>query len=180
MKRFIALLRGINVSGQKKIKMSELKSLFEDIGFQDVETYIQSGNVIFSSKENIKSKLESKIAKAIIKQWGFDVQIFILDPGDIDYVLKTNPFIKKEKGIERLYVTFLSDKPTKENIQKLNSIESSPDEYQIDKNLVYLFLPNGAGKTKLSNNFFENKLKLVGTTRNWKTIKALSERAQLQ
>jgi len=180
MKRFIALLRGINVSGQKKIKMSELKSLFEDIGFQDVETYIQSGNVIFSSKENIKLKLESKIAKAIKKQWGFYVQIFVLDTGDIDYVLKANPFIKKEKGIERMYVTFLSDKPSKENIQKLTSTDYSPEEYQIDNNLVYLFLPNGAGKSKLSNNFFENKLKLVGTTRNWKTIRTLSERVRLQ
>jgi len=175
MKKFIALLRGINVSGQKKIKMSDLKSLFEEIGFQNVETYIQSGNVIFSSKENSGEKLKSKISSGIKRKFGFDVQIVILAPKEIEYTFKNNPFIKKKKEIERLYVTFLSNTPSKENIQKLNSIDYSPEEYIIDEKLIYLFLPNGAGNAKLSNNLFENKLKLNATTRNWKTVKTLSE-----
>jgi len=79
-----------------------------------------------------------------------------------------------------LYVTFLSNAPSKENIQKLNSIDYSPEEYIIDEKLIYLFLPNGAGNAKLSNNLFENKLKLNGTTRNWKTVKTLSELISIQ
>lgn len=83
MKKFIALLRGINVSGQKQIKMSELKSLFEDTGFQNVETYIQSGNVIFSAKEKSPEKLEQKISSAIKTKFGFDVQVIALTPDEI-------------------------------------------------------------------------------------------------
>lgn len=175
MKKFITLLRGINVSGQKIIKMSELKLLFEDIGFQNVQTYIQSGNVIFYSNEISIDKLEIKISSSLKNKFGFDVQVIILSPGEIEYALKNNPFIRKKKEFERLYVTFLSDAPSKENIQMLNSIDYSPEQYKIDKKLIYLFLPNGAGKAKLKNNLFENKLKIFGTTRNWKTVMALSE-----
>ena len=175
MKKFIALLRGINVSGQKKIKMSELKSLLEKAGFQDVITYIQSGNLIFSSNEKSGEKLVKKISSEIKRRFGFDVQVIILTLKEIEYTLKNNPFIKRKKESERLYVTFLSNIPSKENLQKLNSIDYSPEEYKVDRNLIYLFLPNGAGKAKLNNNLFENKLKVDGTTRNWKTIKTLSE-----
>jgi uncharacterized protein (DUF1697 family) len=178
MKKFIALLRGINVSGQKKIKMSDLKLLFEEMGFKDVQTYIQSGNVIFSSKEISVDKLELKISSAIKRKFGFDVQVIILSQEEIEYTLKNNPFIKRKKEDDRLYVTFLSNAPSKENIQRLNSTDYSPEEYIIDGKLVYLYLPNGAGKAKINNNLFENKLKVDGTTRNWKTVNALSELAK--
>ena len=92
--------------------------------------------------------------------------------------MKNNTFIKKKREFERLYVTFLSEAPSKENSQKLNSIDYSPEEYKIDEKLVYLFLPNGAGNAKLNNNLFEHKLKVSGTTRNWKTITILSELAK--
>jgi uncharacterized protein (DUF1697 family) len=179
MKIFIALLRGINVSGQKKIKMSELKALLEEIGFQNVETYIQSGNAIFSSKEKSSKKLEEKISSIIKTKFGFDVQVIVLTPDEIEYVLKTNPFIKKKKDIEKLYVTFLAKSPSDENIKKLNAINYSPEEYFIDGRNIYLFVPNGYGKAKLNNNLFENKLKVSGTTRNIKTIKALFELTDL-
>jgi uncharacterized protein (DUF1697 family) len=179
MTKFIALLRGINVSGQKQIKMPDLKALFEDIGLQDVETYIQSGNVKFSAKEKSNQKLEAKISSGIIKKFGFDVQVIVITPEEIKYVLKNNPFIKKKKDIEKLFVTFLASNPSIENIKKLNAIDYSPEEYIIDGRYIYLFVPNGYGKAKLNNNFFENKLKVFGTTRNLKTIKALLELSEL-
>jgi uncharacterized protein (DUF1697 family) len=175
MKIFIALLRGINVSGQKKIKMSELKSLFEEMGFQDVETYIQSGNVVFSSKKKSCEKLEAKISSGIKSRFNFDVHIIVINPEDIEYVLKNNPFIKKRKDAERLYVTFLAKMPSNDTIKKMLTIDYSPEEYFIDGKIIYLFAPNGYGKAKLNNNFFENKLKVCGTTRNWKSAIALSE-----
>jgi uncharacterized protein (DUF1697 family) len=175
MKKFIALLRGINVSGQKKIKMSDLKLLFGKIGFQNVETYIQSGNVIFSSKEKSVKKLESNISSGIKSKYGFDVRVFVIRPDEIEYVLRDNPFIKKKKAIEKLYVTFLTDKPNSENIKMLGTKDFSPEEYIIDGKFIYLFYPNGAGKAKLNNNLLESKLRLPATTRNWNTIKALSE-----
>jgi len=175
MKKFIALLRGINVSGQKKIKMSDLKLLFDDLGFQNVETYIQSGNVIFSSIEKSVKKLELKISSGIKRKYGFDVRVLVIKPDEIEYVIKNNPFIKKKKATEKLYATFLADIPSAENIKKLKTRDYSPEEYIIDGKYIYLFFPVGAGKAKLNNNLFENKLKLAATSRNWKTIKALSE-----
>ncbi len=175
MKKFIALLRGINVSGQKQIKMSELKTLFEKIGFQDVETYIQSGNVIFSAKESSAENLTKKISLAIKKFWDFDVQVIVLTPADLQNILSKNPFIKRETESDKLYVVFLSAPPAKSDIKKLNPVDFSPEEYKVNENCVYLFVPNGYGKAKLNNNFFEKKLKVIGTTRNWKTINKLFE-----
>lgn len=172
---FIALLRGINVSGQKLIKMSELKELFEAQGFQNVRTYIQSGNVIFHSNEKSTDKLENIISTSIRKKLGFDVDSIVIDPDTIKYVLNNNPFIKKKKEIVKLYVTFLSQQPSAENIKKLSSIDYSPEEYIVDGKLVYLHVPNGYGRAKLNNNLFEHKLKVDATTRNWKTINKLWE-----
>jgi uncharacterized protein (DUF1697 family) len=175
MLTYIALLRGINVSGQKLIKMTDLKELFEAQGFQNVQTYIQSGNVIFSSKEKYSDKIKNIISNSIKQKFGFDVGVLVITPDMIEYVLKNNPYIKKKKDIDRLYVTFLSDLPSSENIKKLNLIDYSPEEYIMDDKLVYLHVPNGYGKAKLNNNLFENKLKVEATTRNWKTINKLWE-----
>ena len=175
MSRLIALLRGINVSGQKKIKMSELKILFENLGFQNVETYIQSGNVIFSFKEKSTTKIANKISSVKKSKYNFDVQVIILTPMEIDLALRNNPFIKKRKEIDGLYVTFLSAEPLVENINKLNDMSFQTEEYFINKKIIYLFLPNGAGKAKLNNNFIENKLKVICTTRNWNTVTTLSK-----
>jgi uncharacterized protein (DUF1697 family) len=173
MSKFIALLRGINVSGQKQIKMSDLKTLFEATGFQDVKTYIQSGNVIFSAKEKSKRKLGNKSSLAIKSKYGFDVRVIVITPDEIECVLKNNPFFKNKKDAEKLYVIFLSENPLVENIKKLNAINYSPEEYVIDGRYIYLFVPNGYGKAKLNNNLFENKLKVFGTTRNWNTVNKL-------
>jgi uncharacterized protein (DUF1697 family) len=175
MPTYIALLRGINVSGQRLIKMTDLKELFEAQGFQNVQTYIKSGNVIFSSKEKSSDKITNIISNSIKQKFGFDVGVLVITPDKIEYVLKNNPYIKKKKDIDRLYVTFLSGLPSSENIKKLNLIDYSPEEYIMDDKLVYLHVPNGYGKAKLNNNLFENKLKVEATTRNWKTINKLWE-----
>jgi len=175
MKKFVALLRGINVSGQKQIKMPDLKTLSEDLGFTKVQTYIQSGNVIFSAKEKSSKRLEDKTSSAIKSKFGFDVPVIVVTPEEIEYVIQNNPFLKKEKESERLYVTFLSENPLAENMKKLSAVNYSPEEYIIDGRYVYLFVPNGYGKAKLNNNLLENKLKVFGTTRNWKTVNKLFE-----
>ena len=175
MSKFIALLRGINVSGQKQIKMSELKTQFEEKGFQDVETYIQSGNVIFSAREKSNKKLEDKISSAIKSKFSFDAQIIVLTPEAIGHVIQSNPFLKKKKDTEKLYVTFLLENPSADNIKKLKDVDYSPEEFIMDGSYIYLFVPNGYGNSKLNNNLFESKLKVFGTTRNWKTVNKLFE-----
>jgi len=176
MKRFIALLRGINVSGQKKIKMSELRALFEDIGFRDIETYIQSGNVIFNSKTDDIKNLGVKIEKKIKEEFDFDVKVILKNCAELEYILNKNPLLMKQKAKpDWAYVTFLSEEPSTINIEKLKEINYNPEEYFIDSKTIYVYLPNGYGRAKLNNNFFESKLKVLATTRNWKTVNKLFE-----
>ena len=174
MSKFIALLRGINVSGQKQIKMSDLKSLFEDLNFTNVQTYIQSGNVIFESKTDDLKSLVGKIEKKIKKEFGFDVKIILTTCAELEHIINKNPFLKKQKANpDRVYVTFLSEEPSTISIKKLKEINYNSEEYFIVSKTIYVFLPNGYGKAKLNNNLFENKLKVFGTTRNWKTVNKL-------
>ena len=174
MKTIISILRGINVSGKNKIPMAELKLLYEKAGFKNVTTYIQSGNVVFSAKEETAKELEDKIKQLIFKKWGFAVPVIVRTVEEMQAVVNSNPFLKM-KGIdlEKLHVTFLADLPAKENIEKIKQYQYKPDEYIIDTREVYLSCPGGYGSTKLSNTFFESKLKVTATTRNWRTVNEL-------
>jgi uncharacterized protein (DUF1697 family) len=179
MIKYIALLRGINVSGQKQIKMSDLKLLFEELEFQDVETYIQSGNVIFSFRTATPKSLEEKIERKITEQFGFQVRVIVKTPDELEFVHNNNPFIKKQKkDVAQIYFTFLSETPSIGKIKELKEVNCSPEEYIIDGKTIYLFLPNGYGKAKMNNNFFEKRLNVFATTRNWKTVNALFEMAK--
>lgn len=174
MKTYIVILRGINVSGHKMIKMEALRTMFESLNFKNVKTYIQSGNVVFRFKETNVDKIEKKIANKIQEEFGFEIPVMVKELDEIKTVLKNNPFINKRKeDITKLHVTFLNDVPAKDAIDKIKEGQYVPDEFISDGKNIYLFCPNGYGNTKLSNNFFENKLKLVATTRNWKTISEL-------
>lgn len=170
---FIALLRGINVSGQKKIKMADLKQHFEELNFQNVITYIQSGNIIFQTKIKDINKLEKSISNKINEHYGFDVEVIIKTISELEYIINNNPFIKQKKDPNKIYLTFLHSFPKMENINKLKETNYSPEEYSIDNKNIFFFAPNGYGKAKMNNNFFEKKLKLIATTRNWKTVNKL-------
>ncbi|MGN6530213.1 MAG: DUF1697 domain-containing protein [Ginsengibacter sp.] len=179
MQTFISILRGINVSGQKKILMADLKALYENLNFTDVATYIQSGNVIFKSKEKFSDeKLARKIEDAIFKNFAFEVPVIIRSKDEMKKIISENPFLK-EKNIDekKLHVTFLSEIPSKENAVKIQSIDFSPDRFIIRNKEIYLSIPGSYGETKISNAFFEKKLKVKATTRNWNTVSKLSEMA---
>jgi uncharacterized protein (DUF1697 family) len=174
MKKFIALLRGINVSGQKKIKMSALKNLFEELSFNNVQTYIQSGNVLFTSKSINKKAIRTKIENKILEEYGYKVEVILKTPDEFKRAIKSNPFLKdKKKNSERIYFTFLSEKPSSSNIKILKDINYLPEQFIFDNDVIYLFFPNGYGKAKLNNNFFEKKLEVIATTRNYKTVETL-------
>lgn len=175
MKIYIALLRGINLGGHKMIKMEALRAMFESLNFKNVKTYIQSGNAVFQYKENDTGKIEKKIAKKIQEECGFEVPVMVKELDEIKTVLKNNPFVNKRKeDITKLHVTFLSGEPAKEAIDKMKEGQHVPDEFILEGKNVYLLCPNGYGNTKLNNNFFENKLKVIATTRNWKTVNELA------
>ena len=175
---YICILRGINVSGHKLIKMDALKKLFEELKFQNVRTYIQSGNVVFESKKVDTKSLENKIEKQILKTFGFEVPVLVKEKDEFKKVIDHNPFLtKRNEDDSKLHVTFLSSEPDTANISKLSDIKFNNDEFVISEKSIYLFCPDGYGNTKLSNNFFENKLKVSATTRNWKTIVELGRMA---
>ncbi len=176
MPSYISLLRGINVSGQKKIIMADLKMLYEEMGFEHVTTYIQSGNVIFHSKTNSPADLSKKIASAIETQYGFTVPITIRTRGELKKLVSSNPFIaRKNMNISKLHVTFLGARPTAAHLKEMDCVNSKDDEFIMTGRDIYLYCPGGYGKTKFSNKYFEGKLNQPATTRNWKTVNTLYE-----
>lgn len=168
------MIRGINVSGQKKIKMNELRKMYEDIGFKNVRSYIQSGNVLFEDKSKNQNELAKKIEKKILENFGYDVSLFVLTPEELISIRKSNPFMKrKDVDVSRLYVSISLNKPDKNLVDKIITIDFKPDEFIIKDKTIYLYCPVSYGNSKLSNNFFENKLKVIATTRNWNTVNEL-------
>lgn len=172
MATYLSILRGINVSGQKKVPMAELKSLYEELNLKDISTYIQSGNVIFRT-ESIKD-LSQRIEQKILAKYNFNVPVIIRTIDEMQSVIKGTPFIKEKNiDLEKLHVTYLAENPKQENIDKLNTYNYQPDRFLILGKEIYLYCPNGYGRTKLTTDFFENKLKVTATTRNWRTTNEL-------
>jgi uncharacterized protein (DUF1697 family) len=172
------MLRGINVSGQKKIRMAELRDLYESLNLVNVETYVQSGNVVFDSTEGDASELAGLIETQIEKSFGYAVPTFIRDASDFQRIIDGNPFLKKRnEEPAKLYVTFLYSSPSDSKLSNLAIPSNETAEFSIGDKEAFLFCPNGYGRTKLSNNFFERKLGVPATTRNWKTVNALHKMA---
>lgn len=168
------MLRGINVSASNMIKMPVLQKIFETAGYENVRTYIQSGNVLFNHKESGREELAQHIREEVKKSTGSDVPVIVLELEDLRKVQQSNPFLKsRQEDVTKLHVTFLAQKPDKEKLGRIETDKYLPDEFIPDEKSLYLFCPNGYGKTKLNNNFFESKLKLDATTRNWKTVNEL-------
>lgn len=174
MKIFISMLRGINVSGQNKIRMAELKSLYESLGLVNVETYVQSGNVIFDTSAQDASRLTALIEAQIKRSFGYTVSVFIRDRNDFQRILRHNPFLSgRNEDPAKLHVTFLYGSPSKSKLNGLIAPSGEADEFFVGEKEIFLFCPNGYGRTKLSNTFFERKLNVPATTRNWNTVNAL-------
>lgn len=177
MQVYISILRGINVSGQKKILMADLKALYESLKFKDVTTYIQSGNVVFKSDSKLSdAALAQKIEAAIFKKYAFTVPVIVRNIHQLENIISGNPFLKETSiDLEKLHVTFLSEIPGKSPVAAIMLLDYPPDRFSVSGQEVFLFTPGGYGETKLSNKFFENKLKVTATTRNWKTVNKLLE-----
>ena len=153
--------------------MADLKVLYEGLGFSDVKTYIQSGNVVFTCKKTEAVKLQHMIFDKIQAQYGFEVPNLILNPTDIEDALTNSPY----QDIEKPYFTFLSELPTQENIDELTNYSFDNEFYELKGKVIYSHYPNGAGRAKMTLKFFEKKLKVNGTARNLNTTKKLLEMA---
>ncbi len=170
----IALLRGINVSGQKIIPMAVLRDLCTKLGFSDVTTYIQSGNIVFKSDKKPAS-IQKSIKDAIAKKFKFDVDVFVYTIGELKKIVVHCPYDEsKLSENEKIHFTLLSALPDKQGIEKLKSIDDA-DEFNIAGTTMYLLTRNGYGNTRFNNVFVEKTLKVRATTRNFNTMKRLIE-----
>ncbi len=173
---YISLLRGINIGGHKKIKMDSLRENFSSLGYNNIKTYIQSGNILFCSKEEDKTKLEKDISSMIMDKYGFDIPVLVLNSAELNEVINNNPFANSiNYNKEFIHITFLSNEAKEINFKEIDCKKESEDEYKIINKAIYLYLPKGYGNTKIHNNFFEKLLKTQATTRNWKTCIELLE-----
>jgi len=178
--KYISVLRGINVGGKNKIRMVDLKDLYEESGLENVATYIQSGNVIFDTEDTDIAGISMRIERAIQSSHGLNIPVDVRTREDYIKIHESCPYQESliEENDTKVLVSFLSGEAASDKISEIESYASLPEQIKVIGNVVYLYCPNGYGRSKLSNNFIESRLGLVATTRNWKTIRKLVELSQ--
>jgi len=173
---FVVLLRGINLGSHNKVPMPTLRTLLEGLSYEEVTTYIQSGNAVLTTKDSA-TKVRSRVHDAIAEEFGFDVAVVVRTRQQLEKVLDGNPFLKKAKGPNALHVVFLAAKPATSKVKALTGADWGDDEVAVKGTEAYLHLPNGYGRAKLNNMVVEKQLGVVGTARNWRTTAKLMELA---
>ncbi len=170
----LALLRGINVGGNNILPMKDLAKMFADAGCSNVRTYIQSGNVVFDAAAGAP-KVAVTVSSSIEKRFGFGAPIVIRTQTQLLRAIKENPFLGAGIDEKWLHVYFLADVPEAQAISGLDPTRSAPDVFHVRGQEIYLHLPNGMGRSKLTNAYFDSKLSTVCTARNWTTVLKLAE-----
>ncbi|MCB9034740.1 MAG: DUF1697 domain-containing protein [Chitinophagales bacterium] len=174
MQTYISILRGINVSGHRIIKMDALKKMCADLKFENIKTYIQSGNIVFQANEKTTQAISEILKTNIEKIFGFDVPVITLTQTELEKIVNSNPFLNdKSKDLAFFHITFLSEKPKTEYTELLKQINLKNDQFKIIDKALYLYCPDSYSNSKLTNSFIESKLKVTATTRNWKTVNQL-------
>ncbi len=174
----VALLRGLNVGGKNRMPMTALIQMFVEAGCTNVRTYIQSGNVIFKATQSRLEKLPAVIAKNIAESFGYKTPVVLRTVEQIGETVENNPFLKAGADENELHVYFLANAPDARGIASLDPARSSPDAFLVRGRDVYLKMPNGMARTKLSNAYFDSKLATISTARNWRTTLKLFELMQ--
>jgi uncharacterized protein (DUF1697 family) len=172
----VALLRGINVGGRNKVAMKELRSLFASLGHQDVRTYVTSGNVVFTAPSEPGVDHAPVIEEAIAAQLALDVSVVMRTPSDLAAVAGRNPFASEEDP-SKVHVVFLRRSATAEAAGGLDPDRSPPDEFVVDGRETFIHYPNGAGRSKLTLDYFERRLGSPATARNLRTVTELIDMA---
>jgi uncharacterized protein (DUF1697 family) len=171
---WVALLRGVNLGARNKVPMAGLRSLMEEIGAEDVQTYVQSGNVVFRSAL-ARDELVRRIERKLRARFGVDADVVLCTKAELARIVAANPFAEGETDPKRLHVTFLAQAPDRGRMAELKGERFELDRFHVTRAAVYLHTPQGYGRTKLSNTYFERKLGVRATTRNWRTVTTLAE-----
>ena len=178
MSTFISILRGINVGGHRMIKMEAFKNACGELGFQNIRTYIQSGNLVFESAMADTNAISESIHGKIRDAFGYEVPVITMTLEELEQAILGNPFSNDpSKDSAFFHVAFLSEVPPLQSIEKLHEAECKNDAFALVNKAVYLYCPDGYSNSKLTNAFLETKLKVTATTRNWKTTNELLKMA---
>ena len=175
---YVAMLRGINVGGKHSLPMQHLAKIFTECGCADVRAYIQSGNVVFTAPCKVATEVPATAAKTIEGQFGFAAPVILRTMDEMTAVVRRNPFLKAGLPEISLHVCFLAEQPSTEAVRTLDPDRSPPDQFQVVGREIYLHTPNGMGRTKLTNAYFDSRLSTIGTARNWATVLKLLELMQ--
>ncbi len=167
---YLALLRGINVGGKNQIPMKELVQLFVDIGCGDVRSYIQSGNIVFRADPPLAETIPARVTAAIAERFGCEVPVLLRTAEQIGDVIRNNPFLQTGAPEDALHVLFLAGPPEPGHVATLDPGRSRPDQFTVRGSEIYLWLPNGVARSKLTNGYFDSKLATISTGRNWRTV----------
>lgn len=169
----ISMLRGVNLGPHNRIKMDALRALYESLGLEEPRTYVQSGNVIFRTKEKDYAKLAKKIQSAIEKTFGCSPAVILRTPGEMKKVMAANPFAGRNLEAAKILVTFLAGDPAAAVQAALAAFDKYPEEVHLKGRELYIYFPNGAGRSKLPWSQVERQLGITGTARNWNSVKQL-------
>ena len=172
---YLALLRGINVGGKNKIKMTDLNAMFVEAGCSNVRTFIQSGNVIFNSTAKVRAQVPRLITEKIAASLGHKTPVIVRSLQELADAVAANPFIPAGAALDSLFVMFLADLPAPAKVDVLDPNRSPGDEFIVRGREIYLKLTTGAADTKLTNAYFDSKLSTICTSRNWRTVNTLLE-----
>ena len=174
---YVALLRGINVGGKNKLPMKDLASVFAEAGCSEVQTYIQSGNVVFRATPALANRLPAVITEAVTSRFGLRVPVVMRTSGELHKVANSNPFLCAGADEKALHVAFLANPPDSSRVNALDSHRSPPDQFSVRGQDIYLHCPNGLARSKLTNAYFDSGLATTSTLRNWRTVLKLLELA---
>jgi uncharacterized protein (DUF1697 family) len=172
---YLALLRGINVGGKNKLPMKDLIRMFAAAGCDDVRTYIQSGNVLFEAPSKLAAQLPTTIAARMADQFGYRTPVVLRTATELAGVVAGNPFLERGVDEDVLHVLFLASPPAPDLVDTLDPGRSPPDAFIVKGREVYLKLPNGVARSKLTNAYFDARLATTSTGRNWRTVTTLLE-----
>jgi uncharacterized protein (DUF1697 family) len=175
MSAYAALLRAVNVTGRNRVPMAELRVALEALGLEDVVTYVQSGNVVFRSPSGTAAELAAAIARQIDEVFGLRIGVVVRSKAELAKVATSNPFLEQESDPLKLHVIFLDARPKADAIAELDPGRSPPDRFEVHGREIYLHLSDGMGRTKLTIDYFERRLGVAATARNWKTVLKLVE-----
>jgi uncharacterized protein (DUF1697 family) len=179
MGTYISILRGINITGHRIIKMEALRAMYLEMGFGGVQSYIQSGNVIFRCNAAPPAELASRLTNKIKERFGFDVPVIVLETGELREIIASNPFLAdSSKDLAKIYLTFLSALPDPARYDAIGEGLQLEESWHLTGKTIYIYCPGGYGTTKLSTNFLESKLKVTATSRNWNTTLRLLQLAE--